>query len=53
LAASYSFSGGQIENIARKRSLDAILNDSEPDFSAIRDYCEEERITDRRKPIGF
>lgn len=55
LAADYDFSGGQIENIARKRNLDAILNGSEPDFAAIRHYCDEETIANRpfRRPIGF
>ena len=55
LATSYDFSGGQIENIARKRNLDAILNGSEPDFAAIRHYCDEETIANRpfRRAIGF
>ncbi|MBR0499849.1 MAG: AAA family ATPase [Bacteroidales bacterium] len=55
LATEYDFSGGQIENIARKRNLDAILNGSEPDFAAIRHYCDEETIANRpfRRAIGF
>ena len=55
LATSYDFSGGQIENIARKRNLDAILTGSEPDFAAIRHYCDEETIANRpfRRAIGF
>ena len=55
LATGYDFSGGQIENIARKRNLDAILNGSEPDFATIRHYCDEETIANRpfRRVIGF
>ena len=55
LATGYDFSGGQIENIARKRNLDAILNGSEPDFETICHYCNEETIANRpfRRVIGF
>ena len=55
LATSYDFSGGQIENIARKRNVEAILDDSEPDFAAIRHFCDEETIANRpfRRAIGF
>ncbi len=53
LAAAYDFSGGQIENIVRQKDIEAILNNIEPDFATICRFCDEERITDRRKPIGF
>ncbi len=55
LASSYDFSGGQIENIARKRNVDAILNGTDPDFSTIHRYCEEERMerNSERPKIGF
>lgn len=55
LSAAYSFSGGQIENIARKRSVDAVLGGTEPDFEALCSYCREETLADSpaRKPIGF
>ena len=55
LAATYTFSGGQIENIARKRNIDAILNGAEPDFAAICQYCKEESLshTPAHRPIGF
>jgi SpoVK/Ycf46/Vps4 family AAA+-type ATPase len=54
LAAQYDFSGGQIENIARKRSIDSILNDIEPDFSAMENYCREERLAGKEpRRIGF
>lgn len=55
LAATYTFSGGQIENIARKRNIDAILTGAEPDFAAICQYCKEETLshTPAHRPIGF
>ncbi len=53
LAAAYDFSGGQIENIVRKKDIEAILNNFEPDFATICRFCDEEKITDRRRSIGF
>ena len=53
LAATYDFSGGQIENIVRKKDIEAILNNLEPDFATICRFCDEEKITDRRRAIGF
>ena len=54
LAKKYSFSGGQIENIVRKYTVDAILNGTNPSAETIRGYCETEFLSknDRRK-IGF
>ena len=56
LATDYTFSGGQIENITRKREIKFILDGVEPDFEEIRSYCIEERINDKRtagRRIGF
>ena len=39
LAARYDFSGGQIENIARKRTIDIILQGAEPSFEQLDGYC--------------
>lgn len=45
LAATYDFSGGQIENIARKQVVVNILHDSdELDMSLIRSACDQERL---------
>ena len=57
LASRYDFSGGQIENICRKRTIDSILWGSEIlDFEKLKEHCESEIIqpgkTERRK-IGF
>ena len=53
LATAYDFSGGQIENLVRKKDIEAILNNLEPDFATICRFCDEEKITDRRRSIGF
>ena len=48
LASKYDFSGGQIENIARKQVVSNILHDSEElDMSLIRSACDQERLTRR------
>jgi DNA polymerase III delta prime subunit len=55
LALAYSFSGGQIENIARKRTVDQIIQGRRPKLSQIHDYCKSEQINNKkeRRPIGF
>ena len=48
LAGKYDFSGGQIENIARKQVVSNILHDSEDlDMSLINLACEAERLNRR------
>ncbi len=44
LAGSYDFSGGQIENISRKKMIKSILDGVEPDFGEVKSYCGEELI---------
>ena len=55
LARDFPFSGGQIENIVRKREIKALIGPEEPGFDEIRAYCEEETLDDTpgRKRIGF
>lgn len=56
LAARYDFSGGQIENITRKRTIDYILSGKQASLMEIEAYCEAELLNDSsvRKPvIGF
>jgi hypothetical protein len=54
LASLYDFSGGQIENIARKRTVDFILTGSNPSFEKMKFYCLEETL-DKNKTsrVGF
>lgn len=56
LASEFDFSGGQIENIARKRTIDFILSGEFADLEAIEGYCRTELLDDskKRKPVvGF
>ena len=56
LARAFDFSGGQIENIARKAMVDHLLFGNEPGLERVMELCSQERITGRsreRKPIGF
>ena len=55
LAADFGFSGGQIENIVRKREIKALIGPEEPGFDEVRAYCEEETLdnTPARRRIGF
>ncbi|MDR2864045.1 MAG: ATP-binding protein [Spirochaetaceae bacterium] len=54
LSSLYDFSGGQIENIARKRTVDFILSGSNPSLEKMKSYCIEE-ILEKNKTsrIGF
>ena len=55
LAANYDFSGGQIENIARKNTINSILyGDSDNLLPVLRGYCENERLgAPAQRRIGF
>lgn len=54
LAESYDFSGGQIENIARKQIVDSILYGHHQDVSSVRSYCDSEIIRNAKaNRIGF
>jgi len=55
LAARYDFSGGQIENIARKRTIEYILSGKKADIDEIDEFCKNELLNKKKgyKPIGF
>ncbi|GMO12949.1 MAG: hypothetical protein Ta2A_23390 [Treponemataceae bacterium] len=53
LAERYDFSGGQIENIARKRTVECILCGTEPPFKKMLEFCTEETLQKADKQIGF
>ena len=55
LAQDYDFSGGQIENITRKKTVKALISGAEPSFAEIREYCDEETLEDTKpiRKIGF
>lgn len=55
LAVSYDFSGGQIENIARKRTIDYVLYGKQATFEVLDSYCKAESLNKNtvRPAIGF
>ena len=55
LSNKYEFSGGQIENIARRHAIGKILHgESENLLNELLDYCDDEKIeTKEKKTIGF
>lgn len=55
LAREYDFSGGQIENISRKKKIQSIIECCEPDFATLKRYCGEEQLNSeqKRRKIGF
>ncbi|GHV19621.1 hypothetical protein FACS189494_01710 [Spirochaetia bacterium] len=53
LAERYDFSGGQIENIARKRLVDYILKGCDPTSDKLDVFCKEEMLAKEGAKIGF
>ncbi len=54
LAKRYEFSGGNIENIARKSTVEYVLSGRKPDLASLERYCEEETIGRKTaSKIGF
>jgi len=52
LAQSFDFSGGEIDNIVRKSTINEIIFGENPQFSDLVKLCSEEKIT-QRPSIGF
>ena len=53
IATAFDFSGGQIENIARKRTIAGILNGNDPEFTDLIKMCGEETMLKNDIKIGF
>lgn len=54
LASAYDFSGGEIDNIVRKATLQEVLDGTAPDFVSLERLCSEERIgRSGRGRVGF
>ena len=53
LAERYDFSGGQMENITRKATVEQILTGQMPSLEMLIGLCEEENIVENRPRIGF
>ena len=55
LSSKYEFSGGQIENIVRKKAIQSILTGTEIGMDDLINFCSEEELNSNknRKIIGF
>lgn len=56
LSREYSFSGGEIDNIVRKVTMEEVLTGKTPDASEIHSFCEKEQmlsVNKNRIRIGF
>lgn len=55
LAESYEFSGGEIENIVRKHSVEYILSGKEPTAEVLHEFCRNEKLnnSNKKRKVGF
>lgn len=55
LASDYSFSGGEIDNITRKATMEEVLKGERPDMQQLIDFCENEKFSAKSgsKRLGF
>ena len=55
LADRYTFSGGNIENVARKSTVEYVLSGATPTLASIEALCEEEFLAGKKRvaKIGF
>jgi hypothetical protein len=53
LAEAFDLSGGQIENIARKRTIVGILSGKDPALADLVSFCDEESKLKKDQKIGF
>jgi hypothetical protein len=53
LSQRFDFSGGQIENVARKRTVERILTGGEVPLDTLIGFCKDETLATERKTIGF
>lgn len=53
LGHKYPFSGGQIENVVRKSTVDYILSGVRPTIGDVQKFCDEEIFKSKVKKVGF
>ena len=53
LGQRYPFSGGQIENVVRKSTVDYILTSNAPTMDMVCKFCDEEQFRTQVKRVGF
>lgn len=52
LADHYDFSGGQIENVNRKKVVDYILTGVVPSLEQLKSYCDDELLASKKKEVA-
>jgi SpoVK/Ycf46/Vps4 family AAA+-type ATPase len=52
LAEKFPFSGGQIDNIAKKSEIEFVLNNKRPSLSEISTYCHSEDLSKKETNSG-
>ena len=53
LAGRFAFSGGEIDNIARKATMDELISGTTPTLETIIKLCTKEKLGNERQQIGF
>lgn len=53
LSSRFDFSGGQIENVARKRTVEYVISGIEPSLEKLTTFCQEEQLSKETFRIGF
>jgi len=54
LASAYSFSGGEIDNVVRKATMNEVLTGKRPSVSELEKFCEKEKLEKKHSArIGF
>ena len=53
LAGQYEFTGGNIENISRKSTVEYVLTGNRPSAGQVKAFCEEENWSRNKNKIGF
>jgi hypothetical protein len=53
LANRFEFSGGEINNIVRKREMEQIIHSNQISFPQILSFCQDEKINENEQKIGF
>ena len=54
LASLFDMSGGEIENVARKATMEYILTGKEPDVEMVKTFAREEKLNhNHHAPVGF
>lgn len=52
-ASNFDLSGGQIDNIVRKATMDEILTGKRPEYEELLKLCKKEKLVESERKIGF